>query len=917
MEEKTRNISRRSFITGALGTAAVLSCAGGTLIGCSPNTDEESADSTDSANGQSGVPGTGTEGTWIPTTCNMCFNGCAILVRVVDGVAVEIKGNPNSTIGGGRICAKGASGLMQLYDPYRITKPLVRTNPKKGLDQDPGWEEISWEEAMDLFLEKTAVGREYPGALALSNMITSIGGLFPVRLFLSALGMEYEAVGSDICGAGTHAGADLYVGANNSMPDYQYCNYLLQFGTQAGTATRHGFNMTAKMFADRRAEGCKLVDFDPHMSAAGDKADEWIPLIPGTDAVVALAISNVLVNELGIYDAEFLKQRSNAPSLVDVETGRVIRAADTNKALYWDEDTQSALPWDEATSPVLEGSFEVDGKTVRPAWELYKEHMLTYTPEYAEEISTVPADTLRRIAKEFGEAAHIGETIEIDGYTLPYRPVAADCFSGVARHKHSMLTNWSIAQLNAIVGACQSVGGFIGFGPKCHGYSDTSPISWEPDIWEEDGLINHTAAVYPIGGTVSYYDAIRNNIQVPTGRGMMELQPYALDPHFFWMNQNDPSLYNNLFQKTKVLFSFANNPLKWWGDFDEQAKILEEYEYVITNNLYLSDASYYTDLFIPEASYLERYDILDNQFLAHRHLGGLNMDWNYCLRQPVVEARDGALGVLSLCCEMAYRAGAETNEAFVNILNGFYAIDPAYALPPDEKVDPERLIDAVFKTFINEEHGIDWFKENGSYLYPRKVDEVYIWANGDPGRVPIYQDMHFEAKEKIEAVVEELGIYWETDDWQPLPDWKPCHDYEITDPEYDIMPIYWTNQVNTDTWQVHNAYLNELNEQNPYGYTVEINAAVAAEKGIADGDAIVITSKEGKTVEAIAVTSEAVHPQCIAVIGGNWNSRSEYLPIGKGKGVGIVDLIPSLDPKRYDHLCSGFDQCIRVKVEKA
>ena len=74
------------------------------------------------------------------------------------------------------------------------------------------------------------------------------------------------------------------------------------------------------------------------------------------------------------------------------------------------------------------------------------------------------------------------------------------------------------------------------------------------------------------------------------------------------------------------------------------------------------------------------------------------------------------------------------------------------------------------------------------YDHPRTVDEVYIWANGEPGRVPLYFDFLLEAKSKVEAKVAELGIPWEVDDYQALPDWKPGCGYEVTDPGFDIPP---------------------------------------------------------------------------------------------------------------------------------
>lgn len=79
----------------------------------------------------------------------------------------------------------------------------------------------------------------------------------------------------------------------------------------------------------------------------------------------------------------------------------------------------------------------MDGRQCSTGFTLYKEHLKTYTPEYQESITTVPAATIRQVAKELGEAACIGQTTEIDGVTLPYRPAAVDAFSGITRHKHA------------------------------------------------------------------------------------------------------------------------------------------------------------------------------------------------------------------------------------------------------------------------------------------------------------------------------------------------------------------------------------------------------------------------------------------------------------------------------------------------
>ena len=91
---------------------------------------------------------------WIPSTCRMCLTGCGILVNVENGVVNNVIGNPDSPHNRGRMCAKGKSGIMNHYNLNRVTHPLKRTNPDKGIGIDPLFEEISWEEAIETVSKK-------------------------------------------------------------------------------------------------------------------------------------------------------------------------------------------------------------------------------------------------------------------------------------------------------------------------------------------------------------------------------------------------------------------------------------------------------------------------------------------------------------------------------------------------------------------------------------------------------------------------------------------------------------------------------------------------------------------------------------------------------------------------------------------
>lgn len=852
------------------------------------------------------------EDIWIPTSCNMCFNNCGILAHRVDGVVVKLEGNPNSPVGGGRICGKGAAGIMQLYDKDRLKKPMKRTNPKKGRDIDPGWQEISWDEAYDTLVEKYGEAvKKGPNNFMTYCTVANLPGSIALSMFHASQFGVTQGLGPDICGAGVHTLEDLFTGTGNAMPDYNYCKYLVQFGSQAGTATRHGFNMTAKKFAEARVKGCKLVSVDPHMSAGAEKADLWLPIRPGTDGALALGFAYVLVHELGVYDREFLKHNTNAPSLVNLETGKVLKEAGSNKSLYWDEVDGKTKTHDdpELKRPALEGSFTIDGIVYKTGFTLYKDHIIGYTPEKVETITTIPAAQIRLVAKELGEAACIGQTITIDGMVLPYRPVCADAFSGVSRHKHSFLSHWSVMFLNVLLGSATSVGGFIGYGPRCKGFTDAGTPSWEPTVWPEDGLLDFVALLIP--SVESYHQRIREDIKPPGDMSMKGIMPFSLDSHMMYLAQMNPELYHT--QQAEFLFVYASNPLKNWGNHAEMEEFLRTFNFIVGCDIYLNDSSYYYDIILPEANYLERYEVVPTFFYNHHTIGGLDSPWAVTIRQPVSEPAEGLKSVVEIFADLADRLGG--NDLYVGAYNYAFQVKPEYAIPYDKKLSLPAFLGSIYKSWVGPEHDLEWFKKNGVYTYPRKAEEVYILQDLG-GRLPVYFDFMLEAKEKIEAVANEMKIPWETDDYQVLPDWKPCVAYEIKDKNYDMMPVYYTNSVNVDSWMLQNAWINEINENEPFPYAIEINSKTAREKGLQSGDKVRLTAPGDYNVEGIVVSSEGVHPEVLAVIGGHWGSKSEYMRNAKDKGVPVNNLIEAFNPKRMDHVVAAFDQCVRVKIEK-
>jgi anaerobic selenocysteine-containing dehydrogenase len=221
-------------------------------------------------------PGEVVDDVWIPTVCGLCYNQCGIRVHRVNGVVVKIEGNPENPKGLGRICAKGMAGIPMLYDPSRLNRPLKRTNPKKGFDEDPRWVEISWDEALDIITEKLAkIRAEDPRKLLSTSTVTLLQSSHNAFGFTAIFGTPNTFISNGHhCGTAEHFLANTMHGAITTNPDFDYCNYLIVFGAGVGGHAYYAFTTMAQKMADARARGMKLVVVDPILHGVAEKADE-------------------------------------------------------------------------------------------------------------------------------------------------------------------------------------------------------------------------------------------------------------------------------------------------------------------------------------------------------------------------------------------------------------------------------------------------------------------------------------------------------------------------------------------------------------------------------------------------------------------------------------------------------------------
>ncbi len=250
------------------------------------------------------------------TACRMCGNKawCTAVISIRDGVIVAVEGDPSNPISQGKLCSRGQAAIFNLYNPYRVTAPMKRTNPRKGLDQDPGWVEISWEEAMSTVADRLGkIRAEDPRKFA---HMWGFGGdwwIVQHEAFLPAYGTPNLLRSHGVL-CPVHYGCSLVQGTMLDKQDVEYCQYLITIGGSLGPNI--GSAHSTRALAGARQRGMKVVVVDPRCGPEATMADEWIPIRPGTDLAFSLSLLNVALNEIGIFDEPFLKRRTNAVYLV-------------------------------------------------------------------------------------------------------------------------------------------------------------------------------------------------------------------------------------------------------------------------------------------------------------------------------------------------------------------------------------------------------------------------------------------------------------------------------------------------------------------------------------------------------------------------------------------------------------------------
>lgn len=236
--------------------------------------------------------------TWYNSVCSMCSAGCGISVRTREGRAKKIEGNAAHPVNQGRLCGLGQAGLQVLYNPDRLTGPLVAAERGSGK-----FSPTTWEEGLSTVSARLGTLRAAGQGNGVCILTEGVRGHLAVvfERFMQQLGSD-RLMHYDFDHPQTLFTANRLFYGLDDLPYYDIhnTNFLLSFGADyLGrwiSPVHHslGFGHSRQGRHDVRG---RFVQIEPRMSLTGAAADEWVPAAPGTEGILALAMAHHIVAE--------------------------------------------------------------------------------------------------------------------------------------------------------------------------------------------------------------------------------------------------------------------------------------------------------------------------------------------------------------------------------------------------------------------------------------------------------------------------------------------------------------------------------------------------------------------------------------------------------------------------------------------
>ncbi len=394
-------LTRRSFLKGTAAAAGAIGLAGAASM---TSTDGWLAPATAHAETDEKVGYTFHQ--------NHCTGHCSLKCTVRDGRLAKIE--PNDAKGYDKryriACARGISEVDHVYGKERIQTPLKRTG-ERGSGE---FKAISWDEALDEI--KKGIGDTWD---KYGKSGVMVAGTSDVKVRYPHLKQIFQAqhdgrTGIDI---GVGNGLGPMIGDSTS---FVICTSEARDWARAKTVLLTSTNFlessvpSAKTFFEAQDAGAHIISVDTHYTTTAGKADEWVPIEPGTDGALFLGMASSIIDNKW-YDEPSMKTGTSFPYLVDVETGEMLRAnmpaasaketGEENPFMVWNSATGSHGSYLEVSDPTLEGEYEINGRTYAPVFELLKRNQKDngYTLEWASEKTSIPAEKIEDLARQYSQ----------------------------------------------------------------------------------------------------------------------------------------------------------------------------------------------------------------------------------------------------------------------------------------------------------------------------------------------------------------------------------------------------------------------------------------------------------------------------------------------------------------------------------
>ncbi len=693
----------------------------------------------------------------VPSVCGLCPAGCGILVRVIEGRAVKIEGNPLNPNNQGRLCPKGQAGLQLLYNPDRIKGPLRRVG-ERGSGE---WESVSWDKALGLVAEKLKEMRGEGQPHSLVFMHGAKPGLIHnlIARFGQAFGTP-NVVEVPSSTASESASLVHYLMQGWRAPsgyDWTNTNYVLSFGSAFLESRQPIVKMLqaySRLRRGRPDHRSRIVQVESRFSVTAAKADEWIPIEPGTEGALALSMARVIVEE-GLYDRDFIENH-------------------TFGFEDWiDED----------------GREHIGLKTLV---------LRSYSPRAVAAVVGVPVETIRRIAREFAVT----------------RPAVA--LGDVSWQTNGLFSQMAIHALNALVGSIDVPGGII--------RQEDPPFAPWP-LTVEDSVTSQGLAMPRLdhAGTRKY----------PLADGVYEALPESI-------LADDPYPVN-------AIFLYQANPLFHSPEPDWFYRAFQRVPLIISFSSFVDDSTSYSDLVLPDHTYLEGWsdDVLVPS-LGYPVLG---------LGQPVVQPLYDTKNTGDVLIELAQELGGTVAESFPwQSFEGLLR----FRLRDIFEAGRGSIVTDTFDQFWDE------FQERGVWSAPpyRFGDWERVLATPS-GKFEFYSqnlehtleavtareaaEKGTTAEEEMEKMLQELGLQARGDELHvphyEFPRWVGEEtEYPFHLNVYELMSLLDGRLANLPWLQeIAGLHIKEM-----WSNWVEINPETAKERGIADGDLVWVESLVGR-----------------------------------------------------------------------